>query len=85
VLRAAGETETTQENIEYRFELGFQLMTEEEIATVVFFIYFHQQSLYLLNFPFICFRSVFVFFKTTFSFINPGEPLQLVRISEDLL
>jgi hypothetical protein len=46
VLRAAGETETTQENIQDWLELdegdpGFQLLTEEEIAAVTFCIYFH--------------------------------------------
>jgi hypothetical protein len=42
VLRAAGETETTQENIQDWLELDegdpvFQLLTEEEIAAVIFF------------------------------------------------
>jgi hypothetical protein len=40
VLRAAGETETMQENIQDWFELdegdpGFQLLTEEEIAAML--------------------------------------------------
>jgi hypothetical protein len=57
VLRAAGETENMQENIPDKLKLnegdpGFQLLTEEEIAAVLFvFIYF----------PFICFLTV-VFF-----------------------
>jgi hypothetical protein len=46
VLRAAGKTETTQENIQNWLELdgdpGFQLLTEEEIFALIFFIYFHQ-------------------------------------------
>jgi hypothetical protein len=51
VLRAAGETETTQANIQDCFELdeghsGFQLLTEEEIPTVIFVIYFHQHYLH---------------------------------------
>jgi hypothetical protein len=42
VLRAAGETETTQENIQDWLQLdegdpGLQLLTEEEIAAVIFF------------------------------------------------
>jgi hypothetical protein len=50
VLRAAGETETTQENIEHWLELGegdsgFQLVAEEEIAAVIFF-YFRHNHLY---------------------------------------
>jgi hypothetical protein len=45
VLRAAGETETTQENIQDWLELdegdpGFQLLVEEEIGAVIIFIYF---------------------------------------------
>jgi uncharacterized protein YehS (DUF1456 family) len=52
VLRAAGETETMQENIQDWLKLdegdpGFQLLTEEEIAAVIFyFIYFHQHYLH---------------------------------------
>jgi hypothetical protein len=51
VLRAAGETETRQENIQDWLALdkgdtGFQLLTEEEIAAVIIFIYFHQRYLY---------------------------------------
>jgi hypothetical protein len=51
VLRAAGETETTQEHIQDRLQLdegdaGLQLLTKEEIAVVIFFIYFHQHFLY---------------------------------------
>jgi hypothetical protein len=42
VLKAAGETETTQENIQDCLELdgdpGFQLLIEEEIDAVIFFI-----------------------------------------------
>jgi hypothetical protein len=45
VLRAAGETETTQENIQNWLQLdegdpGFQLLTEEEFAAVIFFYLF---------------------------------------------
>jgi hypothetical protein len=49
VLRAAGETETTQVNIQDWLDesgLGFQPLTEEDIATVIFFIYFYQHCLY---------------------------------------
>jgi uncharacterized protein YehS (DUF1456 family) len=48
VLLAAGETETTQENVQDWLQLdegdpGFQLLTEEEIAAVIFYlIYFHR-------------------------------------------
>jgi hypothetical protein len=51
VLSAAGETETTQENIQDWFQLGegdpgFQILTEEEIAAVTFFVYFHHHYRY---------------------------------------
>jgi hypothetical protein len=41
VLRAAGETETTQENIQNWLQLdegdpGFQLLTEDEVAAIIF-------------------------------------------------
>jgi hypothetical protein len=47
-VRAAGETETTQENIQDWLELdegdpGFQLLTEEEIAAVIFVCLFSLQ------------------------------------------
>jgi hypothetical protein len=50
VLSAAGDTETTQENIQDWLQLdegepGFQLLTEEETAAVIIFIYFHQHYL----------------------------------------
>jgi hypothetical protein len=73
VLRAAGETETRQENIQDCLQLdegdpGFQLLTEEEIAAAIFFIYFHHYPT-LLNFPFICCLTL-LSFRTIFCFIN---------------
>jgi hypothetical protein len=64
VLRAAGKTETTQENIQQWIEMDegdtrFQLLTEEETAAVICF-YLHLTALpILLNFPFIYFLRVF--------------------------
>jgi hypothetical protein len=52
VLRASGGTETTQNNnIQDWLQLdegdpGFQLLTQEEIAAVIFVIYFHQRYLF---------------------------------------
>jgi hypothetical protein len=51
VLRAAGDTETTQENIQDWLQLdegdpGFQLLTHEEIVAVIIFIYFHHLYLF---------------------------------------
>jgi hypothetical protein len=73
MLRAAGETETMQENIQNWLELdegdaGFQLMTEEKIAAVIFFLFSSALHI-LLNFPFIC--LVTFFYRTLFCFINP--------------
>jgi hypothetical protein len=44
VLRAAGESETTQENIQDWLELdeggpGYQPLTEEEITILIFFLH----------------------------------------------
>jgi hypothetical protein len=68
VLRAAGEAETTQENIQDWLEPdegdpGVQLLTEEEIAAVIYFYYLLPSApSILLNFPFICFSVFFFFF-----------------------
>jgi hypothetical protein len=64
VLRAAGETETTPESTQDWPELdegdhGFQLLTEEEIAVVIFLFILIST---LLNFLFICFLSCVFFF-----------------------
>jgi hypothetical protein len=50
VLRAAGGTETTQENIQHWLELDegdikFQLLTEEEIAAVIILFYLFSSAL----------------------------------------
>jgi hypothetical protein len=62
VLRAAGGTETTQENIQDWLELdgdpGFQLLTNKETAAVIYI--FSSALPTLLNFQFICFLSLFV-------------------------
>jgi hypothetical protein len=61
VLRAAGETKIMQENIRDWLQLdegvpGFQLLTEEKIAAVLFCTYLFSSALpLLLNFPFIYF------------------------------
>jgi hypothetical protein len=55
VLRAAGETEATKENIQSWLQAGegdpgFQLLAEEDTAAAIYlFIYFHQN--YPHNFP----------------------------------
>jgi hypothetical protein len=66
LLRAVGETETTQENIQDWLELdegdpGFQLLTEKEIVSDIFFLFFLSALRILINFPFICFISISVF------------------------
>jgi hypothetical protein len=50
VFRATGETETTQGNIQDWLQLdggdpGFQLLTEENIAAVIFFIHLFSSTL----------------------------------------
>jgi hypothetical protein len=66
MLRAAGETETMQDNIQDWLELDegdpeLQLLTEQEIAAVIFFYLFPSALPISLNFPFICFLSLFFF------------------------
>jgi hypothetical protein len=77
VLRAAGETETTQENVQAWLEMdegdpGFQILTEEEVAAVTFFSYLFLSALPLLsNIPFICFVSPFCLLGLSFAFLIP--------------
>jgi hypothetical protein len=87
VLRA----ETTQENIQDWIELRegdpeFQLVTEEEIAAVIFYLYILFSAAYFIKF------SIYLFFRILFFFINPEYRLirmtpsyRLIRISESLL
>jgi hypothetical protein len=76
VLRAAGETETTQENIQYWLELdegdpGFQLLTEEEIAAVIFFYLFSSElPTYVIKFSIYLVSKIFLSFKAIFCSIN---------------
>jgi hypothetical protein len=88
VLRAAGETETTQENNQDWLQLdgdpGFQLLTEEETAAVIFFFVsttYITKFLQLFDFYFFfCFRAIF-------PFINPADlsNRQLIWFSEGFL
>jgi hypothetical protein len=77
VLRAAGETETTEENIQVGLELDegnlrFHLLTEEEISAVIVFYFVSSAPHILFNCPFICFpRFLFCLLGLSFSFINP--------------
>jgi hypothetical protein len=64
LLRTAGETETMQEDIQDCVELGegdpgFQLLTEEEIAAVIFFYLFSSALHVLLNFSIYLFSEFF--------------------------
>jgi hypothetical protein len=61
VLRAAGETVTTQENIQDWLHLdegdpGFRLLMEEEIITVIYIYLFSSKIPTLLNFIYIFFE-----------------------------
>jgi hypothetical protein len=65
VLGAAGETETTQENIQDWLELdegdpGFQLLTEEGIVAVIFFLFIFISTTYIIKF-FVYLFSKFIF------------------------
>jgi hypothetical protein len=89
VLRAAGETETRQENIQHWLELddggpAVQLLTGRNCCSDIFSsplpILLH---FILLHFPFICFLS-FVFQGLSFASLIRMTS-QLIRISEVLL
>jgi hypothetical protein len=74
VLRAAGETETTRENIEDWLERdegdpGFQLLTQEEIAAVVF-LYINITATKIIKFSIYLFSNFFLL-GSPFCFINP--------------
>jgi hypothetical protein len=54
VLKAAGESETTQENIQDWLQLdeedpGFEILTEEEIAAVILYLFFISTT-YIIKF-----------------------------------
>jgi hypothetical protein len=76
VLRAAGETETTQENIKDWLGLdegdpGFQFLTKEEIVAVIFLFIFVSTT-YIIKF------SIYLFYKF---FCLSGLPfVSLIRI-----
>jgi hypothetical protein len=69
VLRAAGETETTQENIQDWLQLdegdpGFQPLVFLYFlnkGSTLFFVYYSLALPVLINFPFICFLTFLVF------------------------
>jgi hypothetical protein len=80
VLRAAGETETTHENILDWFELdegdsGFQLLTEAEIAAVIFLLFIFISTTYIIKFSIYLFYNLFLSLRVTFCFINPDYRL----------
>jgi hypothetical protein len=91
VLRAGGETETMQENIQDWLQLdgdpGFQLLTEEEIVVVTFLLFiFLAAPPVLLHFPFIYFIRFLFTFRAVFCFITRDDlSPQLIQISERLL
>jgi hypothetical protein len=60
VLRAARETETTQENIQDGGGPGFQLLTEQEIAAVIF-LYIFSSTTYIIKFSSCLFATFFLF------------------------
>jgi hypothetical protein len=65
-LRAAGETETSQENIQDWLQLdegdpGFQLLKEEEITAVIVFLLIFISTTYIIKFSFYLFSKFFFF------------------------
>jgi hypothetical protein len=62
VLRAAGEAETTQDWLQLdEGDPGFQLLTEEEIAAVIYFVFISISTTYIIKFS-----IYFLFFLFSF-------------------
>jgi hypothetical protein len=77
VLRAGRQTETTQEYIQDCLELdegdpGFQLLTEEEIAAVIFY-YFHQHYVHYYIPHLFVFYVFYLSFRAIFCLINSDD------------
>jgi hypothetical protein len=90
VSRAAGETETTQENIQDWLQLdegdpGFQILTEEEIVSVIFFLFIFISTAYIIQFSTYLFSKFFCLLWVCFASLIRMIPPQLIRISDDLL
>jgi hypothetical protein len=91
VLRAAGEAETTKENIQDWLQLdegdpGFQVLTEEEIAAVTFLFIFISTT-YIIKISIYMFCTFLLSFRAVFFVINPDNlsSPELMWISECLL
>jgi dolichol kinase len=84
VLRAAGEAETTQENIQNWLDLDeghlrFQLLTEEEIAAVIFFVIILLGTTYIIKFSIYLFSKFLLVFQGNICFINQDH--RLIRVT----
>jgi hypothetical protein len=82
VLRAAGETETRQENIQDWLQLdeggpGFLLLTEEEIAAMIFFLIFISTAYFINISIHLCskFSFIFCFINSDYRLIRMTSPL----------
>jgi hypothetical protein len=77
VLRATGKTETTQENIQVWLETdegdpGFQILADEEIATMIFCLFIFISTTYIIKFSIYLFsKFIFLSFKAILCFISP--------------
>jgi hypothetical protein len=83
VLRAVGETESTQENIQDWLELdegdpGFQLLTEKEISAVIYIVFLLFSSALPILSQFQCIYFVRLSFMSIFWFFNPDNRLILM-------
>jgi hypothetical protein len=72
VLSAAGETDTTQENIKDWLELddgdpGFQLLTEEDISAVTYFLFIFISTTYFIKFSIYLFSNFFCLLGLSFA------------------
>jgi hypothetical protein len=87
VLRAAGETETTQDWLQLdEGDPGFQLLTEKEIAAVLIFLFIFISPSHTVKFSIHLFSKFFFVLRAIICFINPDDfSPEFIRISEGLL
>jgi hypothetical protein len=79
VLRAAGETETTQDNIQDWLKLdegdpGFQLLTEEEISAAIFLLFISIRTPCVIKFFIYSFSKFLLLFRALSSLIRMNNP-----------
>jgi hypothetical protein len=86
VLREAGGTETTQENIHDWLDPGLQLLIEEKISySDIFYLFIFINTTYIITFSIYLFLTFFLLGLSFASLIQiTSSPLKLIWISKGL-